>query len=136
MPPSSLLDDTAGILSSDSTPDIMTRQAVIKELEKQKTKIVIAQEQDITIKHVKSPVKRKSKSTSCNFRENGNNRKKFMRYNRNDQKREQLKENDKIRKKQMRHSIDDDKIGEFKNVDSKRRKRKNVTTLILMKSNS
>ena len=60
MPPSSLLDDTAGILSSDSTPDIMTRQAVIKELEKQKTKIVIAQEQDITIKHVKSPVKRKS----------------------------------------------------------------------------
>ena len=59
-----------------------------------------------------------------------------MRYNRNDQKREQLKENDKIRKKQMRHSIDDDKIGEFKNVDSKRRKRKNVTTLILMKSNS
>ena len=136
MPPSSVLDDTAGILSSDSTPDIITRQAVIKELEKQKTKIVIAQEQDITIKHVKSPVKRKSKSTSCNFRENGNNRKKFMRYNRNDQKREQLKENDKIRKKQMRHSIDDDKIGEFKNVDSKRRKRKNVTTLILMKSNS
>ena len=95
MPPSSLLDDTAGILSSDSTPDIMTRETVIKELEKQKTKIVIAQEQDITIKHVKSPVKRKSKFTSCNFRENGNNRKKFMRYNRNDHKREQLKENDK-----------------------------------------
>ena len=133
MPPSSLLDDTAGILSSDSTPDIMTRQAVIKELEKQKTKIVIAQEQDITIKHVKSPVKRKSKSTSCNFRENGNNRKKFMRYNRNDHKREQLKENDKIRKKQMCDSLDDDKIGEFKKVDNKRKKRKNVTTLILMK---
>ena len=136
MPPSSLLDYAAGILSSDSAPDIMTRQAVVKELEKQKTKTVIAQEQDITIKHVKSPFKRKSKFTSCNFRENDNNRKKFMRYNRNDQKRKQLKENDKIRKKQMRHSIDDDKIGEFKNVDSKRRKRKNVTTLILMKSNS
>ena len=133
MPPSSLLDDTAGILSSDSKPDIMTRQAVIKELEKQKTKIVIAQEQDITIKHVKSSVKRKSKFTSCNFRENGNNRKKFMRYNRNDHKREQLKENDKIRKKQMRDSLDDDKIGEFKKVDNKRKKRKNVTTLILMK---
>ena len=132
MPPSNLLDDTAGILSSDSTPDIMTRQAV-KELEKQKTKIVIAQEQDITIKHVKSPVKRKSKFTSCNFRENGKNRKKFMRYKRNDHKREQLKENDKIRKKQMRDSLDDDKIGEFKKVDNKRKKRKNVTTLILMK---
>ena len=133
MPPSSVLDDTAGILSSDSTPDIITRQAVIKELEKQKTKIVIAQEQDITIKHVKSPVKRKSKSTSRNFRENGNNRKKFMRYNHNDHKREQLKENDKIRKKQMCDSFDDDKIGEFKKVDNKRKKRKNVTTLILMK---
>ena len=57
MPPSSVLDDTAGILSSDSTPDIITWQAVIKELEKQKTKIVIAQEQDITIKHVKSPLR-------------------------------------------------------------------------------
>ena len=57
MPPSSLLDYAAGILSSDSAPDIMTRQAVVKELEKQKTKIVIAQEQDITIKHVKSPLR-------------------------------------------------------------------------------
>ena len=56
-----------------------------------------------------------------------------MRYNRNDHKREQLKENDKIRKKQMRDSLDDDKIGEFKKVDNKRKKRKNVTTLILMK---
>ena len=123
MPPSSLLDDTAGILSSDSKPDIMTRQAVIKELEKQKTKIVI------TIKHLKSPVRRKSKFTSCNFRENGNNRKKFMHYKRNDHKREQLKENDKIRKKQMRDSLDDDKIGEFKKVDNKTKKKKKGKTL-------
>ena len=56
-----------------------------------------------------------------------------MRYNHNDHKREQLKENDKIRKKQMRDSLDDDKIGEFKKVDNKRKKRKNVTTLMLMK---
>ena len=56
-----------------------------------------------------------------------------MRYNHNDHKREQLKENDKIRKKQMCDSLDDDKIGEFKKVDNKRKKRKNVTTLILMK---
>ena len=48
MPPSSLLNDTARILSSDSAPDIMIRQSVIKKLEKEKTKIVIAQEQDIT----------------------------------------------------------------------------------------
>ena len=58
---SSLLNDTARILSSDSTPDIMIWQSVIKELEKQKSKIAIAEEQDITIKHVKSPTKRKSK---------------------------------------------------------------------------
>ena len=58
---SSLLNDTARILSSDSTPDIMIWQSVIKELEKQKSKIAIAEEQDITIKHVKSPGKRKSK---------------------------------------------------------------------------
>ena len=58
---SSLLNDTARILSSDSTPDIMIWQSVIKELEKQKSKIAIAEEQDITMKHVKSPAKRKSK---------------------------------------------------------------------------
>ena len=37
MPLSSLLNDTAGIRSSDSTPDITIQQSVIKELEKQKT---------------------------------------------------------------------------------------------------
>ena len=99
----------------------------IKEVEKQKTKIAIAQEQDITINHIKSPVKRKSKFTSRNFRENGKNRKKFIRYNLNDDKTEQLKENDKIRKKQMRDNLDDNKKGELKKVENKRKKRKNVT---------
>ena len=41
MPPSSLLNDTAEILSSDSKPDILIRQSVIKELEKLKTKLVL-----------------------------------------------------------------------------------------------
>ena len=41
MPPSSLLMDTAGILSSDSTPDIMIQQSVVIELEKPKTKLVL-----------------------------------------------------------------------------------------------
>ena len=35
MPLSSLLNDTVGILSLDSAPDIMIQQSVIKELEKQ-----------------------------------------------------------------------------------------------------
>ena len=130
MPPSSLLIDSAGILASDSAPDIMIRQSVIKELEKQKTKIAIAQEQDITINHVKSPVKRNSKFTSHNIRENGKSRKRFMCYNLNDDKREQLKENDKIRKKQMHDNFDDNKKGELKKVDSKRKKeeRENLET--------
>ena len=38
MPPSNLLNGTTGILSPDSTPDIIIRQSVIKQLEKQKTK--------------------------------------------------------------------------------------------------
>ena len=83
IPPSGLLNDTAGILSSDSTQDIMIQQSVIKELEKQKTKIAIAQEQDI-INQISS--KRKSKFASCNFRENDKNRKRFIRHNLNDDK--------------------------------------------------
>ena len=47
MPPSSLLNDTVGIFPSseiitESSLDIMSWQSVIKELEKQKTKIDIA----------------------------------------------------------------------------------------------
>ena len=83
IPPSGLLNDTAGILSSDSTQDIMIQQSVIKELEKQKTKIAIAQEQDI-INQISS--KRKSKFASCNFRENDKNRKRFIHHNLNDDK--------------------------------------------------
>ena len=56
MPPSNLLNGTTGILSSDSTPNIIIRQSVIKQLEKQNKK-AIAQEQDIAINHVKSSVK-------------------------------------------------------------------------------
>ena len=125
MPPSSLLNDTAGILSSDSTLGIMIRQSVIKKLEKQ---------QDITINHVKSSVLIKSTLLSRTFKENGKNRKKFMRHNLDDDKRKQLKENDEIRKKQMGDNLDDKKKGELKKIDNKR-KRKNVTTLILVKRN-
>ena len=67
------------ILSSDSTPGIMIWHSVIKELENQKTKIGIVQEQHITINHAEFPIKRKSKFASRNFRENGENRKKFTR---------------------------------------------------------
>ena len=78
MPPSSLLNDTAGILSSDSTLGIMIGQSVIKKLEKQ---------QDITINHVKSSVMIKSTLLSRTFKENDKNRKKFMRHNLDDDKR-------------------------------------------------
>ena len=78
MPPSSLLNDTAGILSSDSTLGIMIGQSVIKKLEKQ---------QDITINHVKSSVMIISTLLSRTFKENDKNRKKFMRHNLDDDKR-------------------------------------------------
>ena len=110
MPPSSLLND---IPSSDSTPDIIIQQSVIKELEKQKTKKAIAQKQDITINHVKFPFKRKSKFTSRNFRENDKYRKKFMHHNLDDDKRKLLKEK-KIKKKQICDNPDDNKKGELK----------------------
>ena len=78
MPPSSLLNDTAGILSSVSTLGIMIGQSAIKKLEKQ---------QDITINHVKSSVMIKSTLLSRTFKENDKNRKKFMRHNLDDDKR-------------------------------------------------
>ena len=125
---SSLLNDTAGILLSDSAPDIMIWQSVIKELEKQKTKIAIAQKEDITINHAKSPVKRKSTFTSRNFRENGKNRKKPISHNLNDDKREQVKESDKIRQKQMRNNLDDDKTEQIRSNDKNRKKNQLVET--------
>ena len=82
-----------------------------------------------------SPVNRKSKFTSCNFGENAKNRKKFMGYNLNYDKREKLKENDKIRKKQMHDNLDENIKRKLKNVDNKSKKRKSVTTLILMERN-
>ena len=113
MPPSNLLNGTTGILSSDSTPNIIIRQSVIKQLEKQNKK-AIAQEQDIAINHVKSSVKWKSKFTSRNFRENGKNRMKFMREN---------------QKKTMRDNLDDNRKGELKNdYQRKIKKRDNLDT--------
>ena len=108
MPLSSLLNDTAGILSLDSAPDIMIQQSVIKELEKQ-NKISYCSEARCYQKPCQFPVKRKSKFASRIFRENGKNRKKFMRHNLNDDKREQLKENDRIRRKQMCDNLDNKK---------------------------
>ena len=68
------------------------------------------------------PVKRKSKSSRI-FRENGKNRKKFMRHNLNDDKREQLKENDRIRRKQMCDNLDNKK-GNWKRLITKGKKEK------------
>ena len=99
----------------------------MKELKNQKNKTKIVR---YYYKPCEISSQRKSKFTSRNFRENGKNRKKFIRYNLNDDKREQLKENDKIIKKQMRDNLDDNKKGELKKVDNKRKKEKrdNVDT--------
>ena len=91
---SNLLNDSTGILSFDSTPDIINQKFIIKELEKQKTKITIAQDNyylDCLIILVKSLVKRKSKFVNFSFKENGKSTKKFLRHNLDHDKRDQLK---------------------------------------------
>ena len=84
----------------------MIRQSVSKKTKKQKTKIDISQETDNSTIHVKSSVKRESKFTSSNFREDDRKKKKFMHHNLDDNKKEQLKENDKIRKRQICDNLD------------------------------
>ena len=57
-----------------------------------------------------------------------------MHDNFDDDKREQVKESDKIRKKEMCDNLDDNEKGELKMLIAGGKK-KNVTTLILMKRN-
>ena len=60
----------------------MIRQFVLQELEKQKAKLAVDQEKEETNSNkVRSPIKRKSKLTNRNFRENYKRMKKFMRDN-------------------------------------------------------
>ena len=70
----------------------MIRQSVLQELQKQKTKLTIAQgEEKPDPGKVKSPVKGKSKFTNRSSKENNKKRKKLMRDNINDERRELLK---------------------------------------------
>ena len=74
----------------------MIRQSVLLELEKQKVKLAMDQQNKKTSSSkVKSPVKRKSQLTNCSSRENDKKRKKFMRDNFGEDEKEQLKKDDK-----------------------------------------
>ena len=74
----------------------MIQQSVLLELEKQKAKLAMDQQNKKTSSSkVKSPVKRKSQLTNCSSRENDKKRKKFMRDNFGEDEKEQLKKDDK-----------------------------------------
>ena len=78
----------------------MIRQSVLLELEKQKAKLVMDQQNKKTSSiKVKSPLKRKSQFTNRSSRENDKKRKKFMRDNFGEDEKEQLKKDDKKRKR-------------------------------------
>ena len=65
----------------------MIRQVVLQELEKQKAKLILAQEKEKPDpSQVKSPVKRKSKFTNCSSKENDKKRNKLTHDNINDEK--------------------------------------------------
>ena len=77
----------------------MIQQSVLLELEKQKAKLAMDQQNKKTSsRKVKSPVKRKSQFTNCTSRESDKKRKKFMRHNFGEDEKEQLKKNDKKKK--------------------------------------
>ena len=64
------------------TAESMIRQSVLLELEKQKAKLAMDQQNKKTSSSkVKSPVKRKSQFTNHSSRESDKKRKKFMRHN-------------------------------------------------------
>ena len=102
----------------------MIQQSVLLELEKQKAKLAMDQQDKKTSSSkVKSPVKRKSQLTNCSSRENDKKRKKFMRDNFEDEK-EQLKKDDKKRKTEMRDNLEEEKKEYSKKEDNKRKKAK------------
>ena len=94
------LNVTAGVSSTSEliseTAESVIRQSVLLELEKQKAKLAMDQQDKKTSSSkVKSPVKRKSQLTNCSSRENDKKRKKFMRDNFGEDEKEQLKKDDK-----------------------------------------
>ena len=79
----------------------MTRQSVLQELEKQRPKLAVDREKEETnLNKVRSSMKRKSKFTNWSFRENDKRRKKFMRDNLEEEKKEYSRKMDNKRKKQ------------------------------------
>ena len=91
------------------TAEIMIRQSILQELEKQKTKLTIAQEEEKPDPNkVKCPVKRKSKFTNRSSKKNDKKRKKLMLDNINDERKEHLKKEDNKRTKEKHDNLNID----------------------------
>ena len=108
------LNVTAGVSSTSEliseTAESVIRQSVLLELEKQKAKLAMDQQNKKTSSSkVKSPVKRKSQLTNCSSRENDKKRKKFMRDNFGEDEKEQFKKGDKKRKREMGDNLNKEK---------------------------
>ena len=111
-PPNSL-NGTAGVSSTSElileTAETI-RQSVLQELKKQKANLAVDQEKEETNSNkVRSPLKRKSKVTNHSFRENDKRRKKFMRDNLEEEKKNSRKMDNK-RKKAKHDNLDDNQI--------------------------
>ena len=84
----------------------MIQQSVLQELEKQKEKLTMNQQEEKTNSNeVKSPMKRKLKFTNHYSRENDKKRKKFMCDNFGKDEKQQSKKDDKKRKGEMRDNL-------------------------------
>ena len=70
------------------TAETVTQQSVLQELQNQKAKlsIILEEEEKTDLRKVKTPVKRKSKFIIRSCKENDKKRKKLMRDNLNDEK--------------------------------------------------
>ena len=124
-----LQSNSIGATEVEFTVEMRNRQSLLKELEKQKGKITIAQEKKhnsneslstAALNEVKSPVKRKKKFSETLSRK----RVKTFRDNLDDGEKTKIKDNEKNRLKKMRDNLDDDEKTEIKSDDKQRKKEK------------
>ena len=112
------------------TAEIVVRQSVLQELEKQKTKLTIVQEEEKpNPSKVKCLVKRKSEFTNRSSKENDKKREKLMLDNISDERKEHLKKKDSKRKKEKRDNLN---LDEKEQLRTSRRKERKLCLITLM----
>ena len=109
-------------LDDVSTPEMMNRQSLLKELNKQKEKIINADEKkkidDSTLTKIKSPVKRKSKYSNVTSKK----RVQCFRDNLDDDAKAKLKQSTKKSVSKHRANLDDDAKATIQDKNMKRKR--------------